>query len=283
MGGRGVTDRLTDIQSRVHSVRQLGTVVGVMRSIAAARAQQSRSLLPAIDTYSQMVGEAIAQALSLDSRDEPAIRPAGTAGLVVFGAEQGFAGSYSDLVLTAAQREADGAALFLVGSRAARQAGERGLRLAWHAPMAAHAAGITALAATVAEALYGSMKQLGMGRVDTIFPIWQPGAELRIERRSLLPLDPRRFRVRTPGQGPLLTLPPALLLERLAEEYVTAQLCEAASHAFAAENEARAAAMMRARDNVAGMLEALQADERRTRQEAITEEVVELARSGMRA
>jgi hypothetical protein len=42
--------------------------------------------------------------------------------------------------------------------------------------------------------------------------------------------------------------PPWILLERLASEYVDAQLCEAATRAFAAENEARMMAMAAARN-----------------------------------
>ena len=47
--------------------------------------------------------------------------------------------------------------------------------------------------------------------------------------------------------------------------------------AFAAENEARVAAMVRARRNIETMLDRLRALERQVRQEEITAEVVELA------
>ena len=80
-----------------------------------------------------------------------------------------------------------------------------------------------------------------------------------------------------------MTLPPAELLEQLAQEYVYAQLCEAAMHAFAAENEARMATMVRARRNIDTMLETLRALERQVRQEEITAEVVELASGGAAA
>jgi F-type H+-transporting ATPase subunit gamma len=55
----------------------------------------------------------------------------------------------------------------------------------------------------------------------------------------LLPLDLRRFAVSELAIPPLTTMRPDQLLERLAEEYVYAQLCEAATHAYEAENEAR--------------------------------------------
>ena len=99
----------------------------------------------------------------------------------------------------------------------------------------------------------------------------------------LLPFDFRRFAAtvpgRTSGQAPLTTLPPARLLSGLAEEYVFAELCEAALTAFAAENEARVATMLAAKGNLESMLTGLQALERQIRQEEITAEVVELAGS----
>jgi F-type H+-transporting ATPase subunit gamma len=67
-------------------------------------------------------------------------------------------------------------------------------------------------------------------------------------RASLLTFDFGRFAVPLSCQPPLITLPPALLLARLADEYVFAELCEAALTAFAAENEARVAAMLSAKD-----------------------------------
>ena len=75
----------------------------------------------------------------------------------------------------------------------------------------------------------------------------------------------------------MTTLAPQLLLERLAAEYVYAQLCEAAMHAFEAENEARMMAMASAKTNVETKLVALSQRERQLRQQEITTEIVELA------
>jgi F-type H+-transporting ATPase subunit gamma len=114
-------------------------------------------------------------------------------------------------------------------------------------------------------------------RVGLVVPTWYPADGIVPERRSLLPFDFRRFTLPMPGQPPLITLPPALLLARLVEEYVFAELCEAALTAFAAENEARVAAMLAAKQNLEHMGSDLRALERQIRQDEITAEVVELA------
>jgi F-type H+-transporting ATPase subunit gamma len=271
-----VTEPLADIANRIHGVHQLDAVVGAMRGIAATRAQQSRGLLPGIRSYADLIAQAIAQALRLLPPYRAAPRVAAADALILFGAEGGFVGAFGDRMLEAARDVPTTTRLFLIGTRGARQAEERRLRPVWHTAMAAHVGSVPAVAARIAEALYRLLPDAGVSRVAVMFPMWTPGAGLVVERRSLLPLDPRHFAALPPGDAPLISLPPTLLLERLVEEYVYAQLCEAAMHAFAAENEARAAAMVRARTNVETMLGDLEAEERRLRQEAITAEVIEL-------
>ena len=273
-----MTERLADISRRIQGVHQLNAVVGAMRAIAATRAQQSRGQLAGIRAYSDTIALAIAQALRLLPGDgAPTNRRTGRRGLILFGAEQGFAGAFSERVLDAAGDDVVDAELFLIGSRGARIAVERGLRIAWQTPMAPHVDGVKLLAVRLADALYAAVPDGGLRAVDLIFPVWAPGEGLAVERHSLLPLDHARFAALPRGDAPLITLPAADLVARLAEEYVYAALCEAAMRAFAAENEARVAAMVRAKRNIETMLETLRAQERQVRQEEITAEVVELA------
>jgi F-type H+-transporting ATPase subunit gamma len=263
-----MTERLADISRRIQGVHQLSAVVGAMRAIAATRAQQSRFQLGGIRAYSDTIALAIAQALRLLAGEGgPANRRGGRRGLILFCAEQGFAGAFSERVLDAAGEDVADAEVFLIGSRGARIAAERGVRIAWQAAMAAHVDEVKLLAVRLADALYAAVPDGGLRAVDMVFPVWTAGEGLGVERFAALPR----------GDAPLITLPAAELVARLAEEYVYAALCEAAMRAFAAENEARVAAMVRARRNIETMLETLRALERQVRQEEITAEVVELA------
>ena len=76
---------------------------------------------------------------------------------------------------------------------------------------------------------------------------------------------------------PLLNLAPAVLLEALTADYLHAELCRAALHSFAAENEARMEAMAAAHAQTERTLATLQATQRQVRQEEITAEIIELA------
>jgi F-type H+-transporting ATPase subunit gamma len=275
-----MTDRLAEVSTQLHAVRQVAAVVNAMRGMAGSRAQQARALLPAARAYAHVVCQAMAQALKVEE-DEAAGATRGDRRvvpmLVVFGAEQGFAGGFSDRVLEAAA-SLPKAGWLMVGARTAALAAERGHEITWKTGLPARGAALPATAATIAEALYEAIARRGAARVDMVVPIWTGSGGTRIERRALLPLDPATLADgASAGQPPLTTLPRAVLLTRLTEEYVYARLCEAAVEAYVAENEARVTAMAAARQRIEAQLSGLQLLEHRVRQEAITAEVIALA------
>jgi F-type H+-transporting ATPase subunit gamma len=275
---RAMADDLAAVRARIRGVRQLDAVIGVMRGIAAAHAQQSRGLLPGIGAYAGAIAHAIASALRLREEGFGAGPRNAGAVRIVFTAEQGFAGAFTERILDAASARSPAAPL-LIGSRGLAAA--HGISPVWQSPMATHVDGVAPLCIRIADALYALMTAQPIGLVEVLFPAWSAGGDLRIECQRLLPLHEERFAHAATGVPPLVTLPPDALLTSLAEEYVYAALCEAAMHAFVAENEARAAAMSRARGKVQEMLAALHLSENRVRQEAITAEIVELAGGGL--
>jgi len=274
-----MADRLPDIVAQIQNVRQLEAVVTAMRGIAASRAQKARSLLAGVEAYSDVISRAIGQALSFLPLDASIAAPRRRAkpGLILFCAEQGFAGAFSERVLDAAARDLDHATLFIVGTRGATVAKEQGIEPAWSAPMAAHVEAIPSFANRLADALYGYVATGAVAEIDILFSRSATSSSIQVDRHSLLPIDFGRFGRPKQIQAPLISFSPHALLERLAPEYVYAQLCEAAMHAFAAENEARMIAMLAAKTNIETKLAALSRRERQLRQQEITTEVVELA------
>ena len=274
-----MAERLADVVAQLHNVRQLEAVVTAMRGIAASRAQQSRSLLAGVEAYTEVISRAIGQALALLPQDVSTSTPQRRArrGLILFCAEQGFAGAFSERVLDAAAGDIRDATSLIIGTRGAAIASERGVKAAWSAPMAAHVDALPSFANRLADALYGYVASGAVAEVDVIFPRSVSGSGIQIDRHSLLPIEFQRFARPIEQQAPLTTLAPQPLLERLAAEYVYAQLCEAAMLAFEAENEARMMAMTSAKTNIATKLNNLSTRERQLRQEEITTEIIELA------
>jgi F-type H+-transporting ATPase subunit gamma len=284
-----MTHRLADVSARIQGIRQLGTVVNAIRGIAAARALQARSQLISVDSYANTIAVAISRAMLL----APVARSAGSpksvrSALVVFCAEQGFAGAFSERVLDAVAPLITRAELFLVGTRGQIVAAERAIAAGWKGAMPAHSTGIPKLADRIAEALYARIAMGEIDQLDAVFSQKTSGQGLCIERRRLFPVDLTTFPLPTNADTPLLNVPPDVLLGELTADYVHAQLCSAALHAFAAENEARMEAMASARTQIERQLSQLHATQQHVRQEEITAEIIELAagetasRSGQR-
>ncbi len=285
-----MAERLAGIENRITSVRQLSAVITAMRGIAAARTHEANARLDGIRAYAQTIGAAIAQVLALLPEDGDGIAhrrqdcpPRHL--IVAICSEQGFVGGYNGHVLAAAARHgagAEGAAadLFLIGDRGAISAAERGLPVACSLPMAGHVDQVTALANRLADMLFDRLARGQADRVTLLHAV--PGSAVTgIAEKALIPFDYARFPPGSRTQPPLLTLPPSALLARLADEYMFAELCEALTLAYAAENEARMRAMVAARDNVGRTLDELTGRARQLRQDEITEEVVELATSSV--
>jgi F-type H+-transporting ATPase subunit gamma len=273
-----VTDRLADVSARIDGIRQLGAVVNAMKGIAAARASTARAEITAADSYAATIAAAISNALGpAGSRPPgrmPGIQGGGGAGLLVFCAEQGFAGAFSERVLDSIQDQLPAATLFLIGTRGLSVATARELNPTWSAPMCSHTPGIPKLADTIAKAIYRAFGEGRFDRMDMVHAEWASGHP-RVVRQVLLPLD--LSDLPPPGTTrPLTQLPRDALIDGLGADYLHALVCRAALHAFAAENEARMEAMSSAGSQITRELGEFEALLRQVRQEQITAEIIEL-------
>jgi F-type H+-transporting ATPase subunit gamma len=253
-----------------------------MRSLAGMRMQEAQRVLPAIRRYAETVSEAIGDALLLLPDTVPGTRMApGNRALVVCSAEHGFVGSFNERILDAAEPLAGpDDAVFILGSRGAVLAQERGRTIAWTHAMATRPDGVPDVVRRLAAELDDWIARRELSRIEVIFARHSSsgaggGASL-VERRLLVPLDPA---VIAPGKRllpPLHNLPADILLERLTADYVFALLTEAAVESLASENAARFTAMAAAHDNVSKKLDELREEGRRARQDEITTELLDL-------
>lgn len=283
-----MSGKLSEVESRIGTVHQLEAVITAMRGSAAARSREARSRIAGIQAYAAVIGRAIGAALNLAPESDPQAhkfeRSEGHV-VIVLCAEQGFAGTFNERVLDAAEKflKVAAAELLVVGNRGKLVAAERGLAVGWSAPMVAHAEEVPLLASRISDAVYSRLEKNQVRRATVIHAVPAPSASIAIVERALLPFDFARFKVRPSSVAPITTLPPEQLLAGLAEEYVYAELCEELMLSFAAENEARMRAMIAARSNVARKLDELVGSFRRLRQEEITGEIIELSAGSISA
>jgi F-type H+-transporting ATPase subunit gamma len=271
-----MTARLAEISARITAVRQLGTVVNAMKGIAAGRARIARMQVQAVDGYAATISSAMAHALGPDISMVQArsMSGSGKPGLLVFCAEQGFAGAFSERVIDSIEPELDPDRMFLIGTRGLSIAAARGIVPAWTTAMPSHSPGIPKLADRITTAIFAMVGTERIDRLDVVFTGSDRGRQT-IKRQSLFPVDMSHFPKAT-GERPLMQVPIDGLIDSLGREYLHALICKAALHAFAAENEARMDAMSAAGSQIARELETFQALLRQVRQEDITAEIIEL-------
>jgi F-type H+-transporting ATPase subunit gamma len=270
-----MTERLAEVSARIAGVRQLGAVVNAMKGIAAARARAARTQMEAVDSYAATISAAMARILPAnDTSTAAGTTGEGRTGLLVFLAEQGFAGAFSERVLESIHDALGTSDLLVIGTRGLSIAHSREITPYWSAPMPSHSPGIPKLADTITQAIYRALDAKRFDRLDVVYARWE-GGRTQIIRRPLFPIDLSDMPAPT-GTPPLTQLPAPTLLASLGADYIHARICKAALHAFAAENEARMESMTSAASQIARELDVFEATLRRVRQEAITAEIIEL-------
>ena len=270
--------RLVEVEAHILGMGELLDIVGAMRSLASMRVQEAQRALPAIRRYAQTMADAIGATLLL-LPESAAVNYAATAqrALVLCTAEHGFVAGFNERVLDAAETLLDSNdALFVLGSRGAAAARERGWPLAWVHPMATRPEGVPETIRHLTAELYGWIARGELARIEVMFARHRQGTGTTIERKLLFPVDLQSLALAQPQLPPLHNLPPATLLEKLIADYVFGLLTEAAIDALASENAARFSAMDSAHENVSKKLEELRQDARRERQDEITMELLDL-------
>lgn len=273
-------ESLPRLRARISSLHDLRELMQALRVLAASHLQEAQGALPGIRQYVRTVEDAIAAGASLlpapveSGLAEPA---GGPSVLIMLGSEHGFAGSFNDVLLDRVQEaRRPGQQLAVIGSRGAVFARDRGLAPAWTLPMATHVAGVLGVARQAADALSD------ISSADVLFLRHRPGAGPMLELQRLLPLAPVLMARGNGGTPPLHHLDPAILLQRLAGEYLLAEITGALMESLAGENAARLHAMERADRSIDDKLTGLAREEQVMRQEGITSELLDVV-TGARA
>jgi F-type H+-transporting ATPase subunit gamma len=269
--------RLAQIEQRIAGIGELLDIVGAMRSLASLRVQAALKALPGVRRYAEAMAGAIGSALQLLPEPVSGRGDRGRRAVVLLCAEHGFVGGFNERLLDAAERVVTPAdQLFLLGSRGAALAAERGRHPAWVHPMATRLESVPETVRHLAAALFPRVAQGEFTRAEVMFTRYRQGGAEEIERLLLFPLDLARLAAPPARLPPLHNLAAPALLDKLIGEYVFALLTEAATESLASENAARFRAMDSAHDNVRKKREGLLREARQARQEEITTELLDV-------
>jgi len=265
-------EQLPRLKARIANLHELRDLFRALRVLAASHVQEAQGALQGIRKYVEVIEHSIAEAAGLlDRLSAAAPQGPGRSVLLVVCSEHGFAGAFNERLLerAAAVREA-GQELFVVGSRGAALAAESGFAVDGSLAMATHAEGVLTTARRAAGRLAGA------NRVDAVYGSYLRGGSFQEQTQQLLPLDPALLQAAAPRSPPLHHLAPEILLQRLADEYLFAEITRAIMESFASENAARLRVMEAADHSIGEKLETLHRRENTLRQDAITEELIDV-------
>jgi F-type H+-transporting ATPase subunit gamma len=269
--------RLAEIQGHIASMDELLDIVGAMRSLAGMRVQEAQRALPGVRRYAESMAAAIRAAFLLMPPPSETFLAKGRRALVLCTAEHGFVGGFNERLVEAAEAALEAHdLLFVLGSRGAALALERGRQVSWMRPMATRLVGAPETVNRLTTELYSLIARGEISRIEVMFDRYRQGSGPKIERLLLLPLDVNSLAIKQPRLEPLHNLAPRPLLEKLISEYVFALLTEAAVESISSENAARFAAMESAHKNVTKKLSRLRQSAQEARQTEITAELLDL-------
>ncbi|MDH3595531.1 MAG: F0F1 ATP synthase subunit gamma [Rhodospirillales bacterium] len=267
-------EQLPRLQARISSLHELRDLFRALRALAASHVQEAQSALAGIRRYVEVVEDAIAEGAALLPETDGlgfSSEPSDARVLIVVCSEHGFAGAFNERLLdrAAAERKA-GQKLMIIGRRGTILAAERGLDVDRSFPMATRVGGVLAVTRQVAEYL------AAISAADVVFGSYRRGGSFETEARSILPLDPALLVGSERRSPPLHHLTPDALLQRLASEYLFAEITRAVTESLASENGARLRVMETADHSIGDKLEDLRRRENVLRQEAITSELLDV-------
>ncbi len=298
--------RGAEVRRRLDSAETLGTVVTTMKTLASVRIGQYRRSVAALEASSTTLDLALQAVVTLyPELLEDAAVPAGSSlAAVVFGSDRGLCGHFNERVaqhaaqtLPAPQltdgegspsvsrsREApadDAPAILAVGRRMVPRLRARGL----HVEQQVRPPGaLDTVDTAVMDVLVHVDAWRSAARADRLLLIHaQPTSAAAYEPRvvQVLPLDTAWLRTLRGRPWPTKRLPMAIsdahdLVQGVVRQRIAHALVRAFAASQAAENAARLAAMDAAERNIEERITALRTAYNQARQNAITEELLDI-------
>lgn len=287
-------ESLEKLRARLDTLTDLRSLVGTMKALAAVGVHRLDEAARSVAQYDRTIELGLHVVLRA-SPDAPAggAPRQGARGVIVFGSDHGLCGRFNeDLLdfaagrLEALAREERASRVIAVGARAGAL-----LEGAGYPPEREFVVPGTPEAATrsVRQILLAveRWRDAGVREVAMVHHRPRPDGRCRPVLAALLPVAPRRFRRIGETQWESRTLPTftmdrAALLAALLRQYFFVSVLRAQIESIAAENASRLAAMQAAERSLEERGDALLAELRHQRQEAITTELLEIV-SGFEA
>jgi F-type H+-transporting ATPase subunit gamma len=278
-----------DLTRRIRSVKGTQQITKAMKMVAAAKLRRAQEAVTNARPYADTLSKVLANVSGRTEQTHPLLerRDGGRVWLVVVSSDKGLCGSFNANLLRQVEKDLKGqrwpdVELILIGRK-----GSDYFRVRDHAVAHQERETMTALSADDGPRLGAMfMKAFTSGQVDEVWLAYNKFVSVirqDITFEQLLPLQPPEVDEADDAGTDYLYEPDAAgLLEELLPRYVETEVQRVLYDSAAAEQAARMTSMEAATKNAGEMIDALTLLYNRTRQAAITKELIEIV-SGAQA
>ncbi len=282
-----MSDTTASLQHQISSAGELKGVVRTMKTLAASSISQYENAVRALDDYYRTVQLGL---LACFQHKQLITQTKITAGAdkisaVVFGSDQGLVGQFNDIIANYAAQTLAGLSgkktILAVGERVQVRLQDAGIEplQVFNVPTI-----LSLITPLVGQILFELEAQRETGAINQVYLFYncsKSGSVYEPMMQRLLPPDETWRSDLMQLHWPTKNLPEiiggnATSLPALMQEYLFVSLFRACAQSLATENASRLAAMQRAEKNIAELLEELNRNFHRLRQNAIDEELFDV-------
>ncbi len=282
---------MESLQRRIKTTQDLRDIVSTMKSLSSVSILQYEQAGTALEQYLNNILDAFHALVKTDSFSPPPPRPKPKhikTLAIVIGSDNGLVGKFNKEIVNKATEviENDGEmlkdTLFLtIGKRAAVMAEQKGASLFAKYAISNSVKVVNSIAGTVIIRIEEAMRLHKVNRVLVFYHKRETGKPMRIEQIKLIPFPEKAYthlsqKPWPTNNIPMVTIPAQEMLSTLMREYLMILLSSALTFSLAAEHHARMINMQNAEKNIDETLEQMNQEYQQKRQEAITEELIDV-------
>ncbi|MBE7444395.1 MAG: F0F1 ATP synthase subunit gamma [Planctomycetia bacterium] len=271
-----------DIEKKIRALYTIEDIVGAMKAYAGVTMRRTEDIVHNIRAYEKNLLLAMADII----RHYPGIslkeQNKGKRILVAFGSSQGLCGSFNEKMFDAVSGIITGNdILFVIGKRLKMSLELKHVSYGDYSDSVANISGIRpALKETVSKIMNIYKKEAYYKLAFVFTYIFEKKAEISVEQ--ILPPDINKVSVLSPTRIPPFTyLEPKIIFNKILEEFLFISLYRCYVESLRSENWYRLRSMDGASETLKRQLSNLNSVQMYTRQEEITEEMLEILGSGM--
>ncbi|MFW6039395.1 MAG: F0F1 ATP synthase subunit gamma [bacterium] len=277
---------LQSLRKQIDSAQDMQSIVRVMKSLSAVSINAYQSAAQRLRLYQEVVDRGLhAVMMSGAVHLAPEQPTKARSGLIVYGSDRGLCGGFNEIVVNKAREELEQhtreVPILAIGVRGAARLEAEGYVPDQVFMQAGSVSGMSKLVEWILVAVDEWRAKQKIVRVVTVFNYEASRGTVRPRGETVLPvgrdeLDRIAGRDWPSNQLPQFDGSADMVFSALIRERLYTALMRAGAESLAAEHAKRLSAMQAAERNITDKIETLQAGFRRQRQDAITDELMDI-------